>query len=283
LFDIDTGVVVHHYDTSADTYSVAFSPDGQYIVTSHGTPGDGPLARGYVTVTEIATGISPVVFEDVPQRVTYVRWSPDGSLIAGLHIGEYGEIVLWDANMGKVLQRLTEAEDVSDSELGTYFVGNISDFAWSPNDDVLAVSIELQIAFWNSATHSRNGISDYLFAIDDISWHPNEPFVAVAGGYERRIQIVDANSGQIVGVIPTSFDVMAVSWSPDGTRLAYGGKTDHLVEVTDMGSMLTPTPTGTSIPLETATYIPSPTETDTATLTATFTPTETPTNTSNWR
>jgi len=273
LFNVLSGAIEAQFDTDANTYSVSFSPDGRFLLTSQGTPGDGPLGKGSIHVVDIATGNDRAIYEEVQQRVTMARWSPDEDRIGGLNVGDVGEVVIWDANSGAVIQRLSEAEETTDSELGTYITGSISSFDWSPDGEILALGAELDITFWDSVTYTHIGTSDYLFVIEDIAWRPNEPIIAVAGGYNRQIQLVDVTSGQIVEVIPTSFDVLAVSWSPDGSQLAFSGITNLVPQVVDVSSLVIPTLT----PTFTATFTSTPTLTSTATFTSTHTPTLTPT------
>jgi len=283
LFNVLSGVVEAQFDTDANTYSVSFSPDGRFLLTSHGTPGDGPLGKGSIHIVEIATGNDRAIYEEVQQRVTMARWSPDGNRIGGLNVGDVGEVVIWDANTGAVIERLSEAEETTDSELGTYVTGSVSSFDWSSDGEILALGAELDITFWDSVAYTHIGTSDYLFVIEDIDWRPNEPVIAVASGYDRQIQLVDVISGQIVEVIPTSFDVLAVSWSPDGSQLAFSGITNLVLQVVDVPSLvipsLTPTFTATFTSTPTPTFTPTVTFTATPTPTATFTPTYTPMST----
>lgn len=243
LFNVISGDAEAHYETDAVTYSVSISPDGSSILTSHGTPGDGPLARGYISVVEISTGNDRLMYEGIQQRVTIANWSSDGNQIAGLNVGDAGEVVIWDANSGEIIQRLSEAEHVNDNDLGTYITGSVSNFKWSPGGNMLAMGTELEISFWETITYNHIATSDHVFVIEDMDWRPNEPILAVANGSNRQIQLVHAVSGEIVGVIPTSFDVFAVSWSPDGTQLAFADGLEVVIVSAPSLEMPAPTPT----------------------------------------
>ena len=75
IIDLDLGDTVQQFIVGS-TYSVAFSPDGSQLLTSHSTPPDGGWgSRGTVRVTDIETGTEPIIFQDTANRVTSAQWS----------------------------------------------------------------------------------------------------------------------------------------------------------------------------------------------------------------
>jgi WD40 repeat protein len=232
IFNVSDGVVIANFNTEPITYSVVFSPDGQYIITSHGTPGDGPLATGFISAIEISTGNSPISFDSVPQRITEIAWQPNGNIIAGLNIGDVGEIVLWDFRTGDILSRLSQAQIVED-DLGSYVVGSISDLIWVLDGQQLVATSELQFTSYTSDTFEDGVQSEYLFVIEDIAVSPQGNLIAVASGYDRQIKLVSVTTGEITETIETTFDVNAVSWNPDGS-LFYGGESQESFKVAEL-------------------------------------------------
>jgi len=236
LIDVNTGFSLRRFDTDANTYSVSFHPSGEYIVTSHGTPNDGPLARGYIVVAEISTGTPLLVFEEISNRVVSAEWSPEGNFIAGLNVGELGEVVVWNFITGEIVTRLSEMQQANDDQLGTYYVGNISNFSWNPHGETIILATELQLVTWDTATFDRLNSSEFLLIIEDIDWNPVNQLVAVAKGDEQQIQLVNTCSGQVVDTVATTFAVSSVSWNPTGTQLAFAGNADGLFEVLTINS-----------------------------------------------
>ena len=203
-------------------------------MTGHGTPGDGPFARGYVHVIEVASGISSVDFDEVRQRIVSVRWSPDGRFIAGLNLGDFGEVVIWQASSGALVRRISEAEETTDG-ISTFLVGSIYDFGWSPDSSTIAAFTSLKIAFWNVDPFYRKMRSEYVFATDAIDWSPDGQRIVAVSADQAAIQFVDPHTGKIVGTIPTDDRVRAVAWSPDGKQITLGGDTLTVIPVIDAG------------------------------------------------
>lgn len=85
-----------------------------------------------------------------------------------------------------------------------------------------------------SESHSLEVIhpgSSYIFSVD---WNSNDELVAGAG-YDGIVWVWDANTLEEITQIPVGTPVYSVSWSPDGTKLAYGSS-NGTVEIVDAWS-----------------------------------------------
>jgi Tol biopolymer transport system component len=112
------------------------------------------------------------------------QWSPDGTRIAAFN---EGTLYVWDGLSGAALQSLTLADlyPILGEESNTTF----TEFAWSPDSTVLAVSIEAGV--YGSPSYSW----------ETILW--------------------DSSSGEIVQRLDSpQHGVFEFMWSTDGTRLA---------------------------------------------------------------
>ncbi|MEQ8673873.1 MAG: hypothetical protein RLP44_12735 [Aggregatilineales bacterium] len=186
-----------------------------------------------------------------------MAWSPDDTEIA---IG-VGELVrVWDINSG-TLQRqfwdewgivndvLWHGERISIATSATYALnldpetGAIINYFYTFTEHVTAVKAidfspdmtEMVIALWDDgsiriwgdtySSEEYNGAPRLTFqhedVVTDIDWNPQSSLIA-STGWDARIIIWDAETGDAVQTISTEVQVNSIAWSPDGTRLAYG-------------------------------------------------------------
>jgi WD40 repeat protein len=241
IIDVDSVATLYHFDQEALTYSVAFSPDGTQLLTGHGSPFGGSTARGFVRTTTIATGISQLAFEESAQPVFLATWSPDGAYIAGLNAGWHDsvtELVIWDANTGTVVHRISLGKTGIDALGNQILVGDVIDFAWSPDGSTIAVGTSLKVSFWNVPGFDRRLTSEYVFPLR-MAWSPDGEVVAVTTGSNQAIHLIDKNTGLIVDTIPTELHVRNVAWNPNGTQLVYTGDTEQTLSFFDIYTLST--------------------------------------------
>lgn len=103
----------------------------------------------------------------------------------------------------------------------------ISALDYSPDGKLLAVSGYHEVLLWKadgSQLESRLvGLSE---RVQSLAFSPDGKRLAVAGGSPGRlgeIQVWDVAAKRLVLSVPMTYDTLyGVSWSPDGTRLAFG-------------------------------------------------------------
>ena len=100
LWDATTHEKIARFESAAIVWSVAFSPDGRWLISSH--------ADGAVLVWDVAERERVFSFSDHSGGVRSVAFSPDGKMIASG--AEDRSVTLWDPHLGGRLAVLTGHE-----------------------------------------------------------------------------------------------------------------------------------------------------------------------------
>jgi WD40 repeat protein len=241
-------------------YSVAWSPDGQWIASAS--------ADKTVQVWDASSGSRLLTYTGHADAVRSVAWSPDGKRIASGSDDKTMQV--WDANSGSLL-------------LARGHAGSVRSVAWSPDGKRIAsASNDKTVLVWNasgigtSLTRERvspsssserwhdldlvlqenrlvitpspeefpyqqstgstsltyTGHSD---SVESVAWSPNSQWIASASA-DKTVQVWDASSGsRLLTYTDHSDSVESVAWSPDGKRIA-SASNDKTVQVWDASS-----------------------------------------------
>jgi WD40 repeat protein len=219
IVDVSTDSIINQFPRNPYTFSIAFSPDGMSIATSHSTPETGLLTEGFLSVIDLATGLETIPFEPVNQRITNVEWN-NGNFIGGIN---EGIVAIWDTKTGNIVQYLSEITEETD-EMGTFLSGFIQTFAFSPNGNQITTAQGIRMSFWDTNTFAKVFESPYIYGISDIDWSPDGNYIAAASGIDRSIYILDTLTRNIITTIPTDIDTAVVEWDTLGTKIAFGGE-----------------------------------------------------------
>ncbi|GCF07208.1 WD40 repeat domain-containing protein [Dictyobacter arantiisoli] len=219
IWDATTGARSSSINYSSINNSpFAVSPDGKHLVTANNSTASGTTPPPIATVWNTATGQRVLNFKNPPvvnplAAALDIAWSPDGKYVAAVYLNV---VYVWEASTGKILHTLNPN-------------GNISRVAWSHTSRYIVAGhdalgsgiINPQIYTWNSDTgallYKKNGWATA------ISISPDDHFFAHADN--NTVKIRSLQSGAIHTTLPAVVNnqVVAVGWSPDGTRLAYSG------------------------------------------------------------
>lgn len=213
-----------------------------------------------VYIWDSRTGQLIRTIEPVSTPLVSAAWSPDGTMLG------------YASSTGFVSIALLTTDEVSGAE--TYDRDAPWAMAWEPNSDNLVVGTNSGTLQAFDFSPRRLG-SDVVSLRDDyvdifsVDWHPTQPLVAV-GYADGMVEIWNPDTYDLVQRVQgqTGQPIMSVSWSPDGTQLAYANGSDLVIVPAPTLELPTPTPTYTPTPTPTLTFTPTPAITCTVTLAA---------------
>jgi WD40 repeat protein len=226
VWDATSGQRLLSYTGHQDfVWAAAWSPNSKQIASGS--------ADGTVQIWDAVTGIHGTLFQGATD-VLSVAWSPDGqSLAAG---SADNSVHVWAMPEGRLLLTYQHAKG-----------GGVYSVVWSPDSQRVASAGAEAIQLWTpaNATHLRSWAPPDT-TTDVLAWSPgphlaSAPFLATAS--TKQITIWDAGTGQALQTLPAQvqLQVLCLAWSPDGTRLAWGGGNSEGIQMRPLAANATST------------------------------------------
>jgi WD40 repeat protein/serine/threonine protein kinase len=193
-------------DTSTGVHGVAFSPDGNRVLT-----GDAAITAAKVWDVSHTGDAEWTNVPGDPGWVTMVAFSPSGrELVAS---GEGGAVAVWDPETGENIKTLQAHRS---SPEPTFVV----DLDVSPDGALIATMGQPNHpSVWDRTTGQEVFTFQLGGIAENLDWSPDGRLLAIASISEERAFILD-RSGQEVADLPDTVGVLDVQFSPDGRLLA---------------------------------------------------------------
>ena len=225
-------------------FSVASSPDGQYLATGH--------SSGMISIWEVATGKELSNCIGHTGRVYAVAFSPDSKMLASgsddktvrlwdVPSGEFKKIFKGHTNSvgtvsfspsGMMLASGSEDNtirlwDVPDGACRKIFKGHnnhVWSVAFSPTGEILASgSFDSSIKLWNLTSGScMDTLIGHNDAVASVAFNPTGEILA-SGSHDKTVMLWDINNGSCTKVFSGHSDrIWSVAFDLDGKTLASG-------------------------------------------------------------
>ena len=193
-------------------WSVAYSPDGQHIISGSGDKS--------VKIWDAATGNCLQTLTGHTSHVFSVAYSPDGQHIVS---GSFDKSVkIWDAATGNCLQTLTGH---------TWIVSSV---AYSPDGQhIISGSFDNSIKIWDAATgNCLQTLTGHTSFVYSVAYSPDGQHI-LSGSLDKSVKIWDAATGNCLQTLTGhTASVQSVAYSPDGQHIL-SGSDDRSIRVWD--------------------------------------------------
>jgi WD40 repeat protein len=241
LWDAATATRIAPLEYDSAVWSVAFSPDGRWLVSTHGD--------GSILIWDVANRELEANLRQHSGAVRAITFSPDGKRLATG--GDDHSVILWDAESGQKQSVLTVHETrvgaVAFSPDGTWFVtsdqnGSIirhdsgrAEPRWKASGSLDYTSYCLAISpdgrFIASSFGVYSADDGHTLFLDQNGWHG---IYSVAFTRDGKRLVGASDSGHVIVLDTETWELVerqqwsntplvAISLSPDGNQIVTGG------------------------------------------------------------
>jgi WD40 repeat protein/predicted Ser/Thr protein kinase len=242
------GATIYTYrQHTDDVSSVAWSPDGNYLVSGS--------KDKTVQVWEASTGRTTLTYSNHMREVCCVAWSPLGDRIAS---SSFGAVHIWSVASGECFLQYHEhdswvhavvwspasfamASCGADRKVSLWetrkgdvlrrypgFPGAVRAIAWfndAHTTKLLAGCEDANLYCWEVTNPSKPlTYRGHIREVTCVAWSPDGQ-KCVSGSGDKTVKIWDVATGHTLNTYQGhSGKVYTVAWSPDGTRIASAGQ-----------------------------------------------------------
>lgn len=228
IWDTQTGTLLRELKGhSGWVRSVAFSPDGTVLATGS--------IDTEVKLWNVQTGELLRTLQGHTGWVAGVMFSPDGARLVST--SRDGTVRLWDVASGSPVQDFNFEAPLNPATSTPYWTTGV---AFSPDGTLIAVgAIDANVYVLNAASgaleRTLEGHND-LITFRGVAFSPNGSMLATASN-DGNVRLWDARTGAERGTLRLhGLDILSISWSSDGTRLASSGDQTGEVLIWDVAT-----------------------------------------------
>jgi WD40 repeat protein len=174
------------------------------VITTIGCNGQTPT----VTLSKILTGHT--------EPINCLSYSPDGKLLASGSAAESilsdsgkFEIIIWNVSDGKPLTHLTGHQSPIQS-----ICFNRS------GKQLVSADTKGEIRIWSLDSMRQIKFIDGLEWISTICFTPDSKFILGEYSYDKKVNIWDSETGELVATLPVNIQIGSMDISPDGSKIA---------------------------------------------------------------
>src|SRR6266852_2255288 len=212
IWDTTSGQLLRIYQQHTDRlYAVAWSPDGTRIASGGNDT--------TVHVWNVISGQRLMIYRGHTQLIRRVVWSPDSQYIAS---GSHDATVhVWNPANGNLIYTYPGHTD------------RIMGLAWAPDGRRIASgSVDTTVQVWDAFTGANATIyRGHSQEVESVAWRIGSVTPCIASGSEdTTVQVWRVIDRGLLQKFHASKEVESVTWSPDGTHLAFGSA-DKTVQV----------------------------------------------------
>ncbi len=190
----------------AYTYAAALSPDGGWLAMSG--------YNGVIKLYAVGEKQPALTWPGLPDGYTRAQltWSPDSLTLYG---AAHNQVIAWDRRTGAVLRTLNG------------FTTSVGQVAWSADGRRLIATQGHQLGSWDVASRQPDAaglLNEYAtsgWSVTDMIVSPTGTLIAVADA--AGVTLHAADTLRPLHRLTIGRQIMAMAFSPDGTRLATAG------------------------------------------------------------
>jgi WD40 repeat protein len=197
-------LLTYPYHRGYAVNALAWSPNSKQIASG--------AADFTVQIWDAATGAFARTFTGYQDNdITCVAWSPDGQALAA---GDAATSVqVWAMPSGQRLLGYQHSDRLT-----------IRSVAWSRDSRRMASASPPSIHLWTPKPAAPTSLRIWTppsgTQASVLAWAPGPHLVAA---FTKQITIFDDSTGNVLQTIPAQMEVACLAWSPDGTKIAWGG------------------------------------------------------------
>lgn len=150
------------------------------------------------------------------EPINCLSYSPDGKFLAS---GSAAESILSDSGKFEII-----IWNVSDGKLLTHLTGHqspIQSISFNKSGkQLVSADTKGEIRIWSLDSMKQMKFIDGLEWISTVCFTPDSKFILGEYSYDKKVNIWDTETGELVATLPVNLQIGSMDISPDGSKIA---------------------------------------------------------------